>query len=471
MKINLYFLLSLLAISSTLWGQTTTINDGDWTNAGNWNNGVPNSGSDATILNDMTLNTNLTVDGFGSYTIDGGSIIDPAGGMKYKLKIEDDAQMVVDGNLTIEGDLEVKDNANLIIKGCDTMRIEGKLKFKDNSTVTIEDCGVLIVSKDAKIEDNAQLVVDGNLNIEKDIEVKNNANLTLKGCDTIRVEGKLKFKDNSTVTIEDCAALIVSKDAKFEDNSSILIDGNLFVEGKLEAKDDASVSGNGLIEVNEKVKIKNNSNLFGSNSDCNPGPCQYGTGAGLPITLHSFSARLTDNRQIEVNWQTSSEINNDYFTIEASTNGRDYASVKTISGAGNSQKLLHYQTVIEPLEANVNYIRLKQTDFDGQFEIFPPRAVNIEPANFTQATQAKIFPNPGNGEQLYLMLKTPETANYQIRLYDLSGQLLKEMVYRTQGDRYNEEIELLKGLKLRSGIYIIHLLNEKEKLSFKYLVR
>lgn len=84
----------------------------------------------------------------------------------------------------------------------------------------------------------------------------------------------------------------------------------------------------------------------------------------LPIELLAFRAVHT-SKGVEVTWSTASEVNNDYFTVERSSDSENWEEVATVKGAGNSNTPLSYNiTDIHPLPGK-SYYRLKQTDFDG----------------------------------------------------------------------------------------------------------
>jgi hypothetical protein len=90
----------------------------------------------------------------------------------------------------------------------------------------------------------------------------------------------------------------------------------------------------------------------------------------LSIELVFFYARPDkDKRKVKLEWQTASEVNNDFFTIEKSLNGTDWEIVKKVDGAGNSGKLLNYSAYDYSPYAGVSYYRLKQTDYDGGYTI------------------------------------------------------------------------------------------------------
>lgn len=87
----------------------------------------------------------------------------------------------------------------------------------------------------------------------------------------------------------------------------------------------------------------------------------------LPIELLYFNG-VAHGRVNNLYWSTSSENNNDYFNIEKTRDGNDWNSIANMKGAGNSTSQLYYSFVDEDVENIINYYRLKQTDYDGNFK-------------------------------------------------------------------------------------------------------
>jgi hypothetical protein len=92
--------------------------------------------------------------------------------------------------------------------------------------------------------------------------------------------------------------------------------------------------------------------------------------APLPIELKDFSA-LCKDKQITISWATITENNNDYFTLERSIDGFNWAEIAAVDGAGtvSTPSFYEYKDYDFTKDA-VNYYRLKQTDFNGLFEYF-----------------------------------------------------------------------------------------------------
>src|ERR1700756_585302 len=96
----------------------------------------------------------------------------------------------------------------------------------------------------------------------------------------------------------------------------------------------------------------------------------------LPIELLGFKA-IANGNKVDINWQTITETNNDYFTIEKSEDGKNFTQLATTKGAGNSTtEKQYYESDYTPY-SGTSYYRLKQTDFNGKFVYFPMTTVNF----------------------------------------------------------------------------------------------
>ena len=101
----------------------------------------------------------------------------------------------------------------------------------------------------------------------------------------------------------------------------------------------------------------------------------------LPIELINFEC-AEDGKNNIITWQTASEINNDYFTLERSEDGIHWSVLATIEDAGNSTMLLDYKFVDSSPYVSYTYYKLKQTDFDGNYEYSDICAIQNESGIF-----------------------------------------------------------------------------------------
>ena len=93
-------------------------------------------------------------------------------------------------------------------------------------------------------------------------------------------------------------------------------------------------------------------------------------------------------------WQTATEKNNEGFDIERSTDGKNWETIGFVQGYGTTQEVQNYTYTDEAPLAGTNYYRLKQVDFDGQFEYSSIINVQFAMSN----VELQIFPNPVENE-------------------------------------------------------------------------
>lgn len=142
----------------------------------------------------------------------------------------------------------------------------------------------------------------------------------------------------------------------------------------------------------------------------------------LPVTLLSFSATAVDNRYIDLKWETTTEMNNDYFTIERSTNTQDWEFVKNVDGAGNSSQLLSYYEIDNDPYIGPSYYRLKQTDFDGNYTYSQIRAVHITDDKHPLSILT-MSPNPA-ASHAKLVLNADADMACTIEIFDKTGRVV-----------------------------------------------
>ena len=107
----------------------------------------------------------------------------------------------------------------------------------------------------------------------------------------------------------------------------------------------------------------------------------------LPIALDSFTGIVATEaeNQIQLDWTTQSEKDNDYFTIWRSFKGQDWQEIGHVIGSGNSNELINYQYIDRIMISQHGnnksiYYKLSQTDYDGTQVFFHVILVEIKSA-------------------------------------------------------------------------------------------
>jgi hypothetical protein len=179
-------------------------------------------------------------------------------------------------------------------------------------------------------------------------------------------------------------------------------------------------------------------------------------GSALPIELLSFTGER-NNQSIVLDWSTSSEINNDYFSIERSINAVNWNVVARADGAGYSSSLKNYSAIdLEPHD-DISYYRLKQTDFNGAFKYSATIAIEKRGEDIGELA---IYPNPAS-EILNLSYAGDKSQIISISIYNVLG----ENVYSSE--EYKSKIVFDNKL---NGIYFLHVNTTTKNVIKKFLV-
>ncbi|MEP2772072.1 MAG: T9SS type A sorting domain-containing protein [Fulvivirga sp.] len=203
-----------------------------------------------------------------------------------------------------------------------------------------------------------------------------------------------------------------------------------------------------------------------ANSVTVPGVTQFspwtmsGNGEPLPVELLSFNASSVVG-EVELNWATSTEINNDYFEVQHSANGIDFITIGKLAGAGNSNSRVDYYFVHRNPAAGRNYYRLNQVDFDYQSEISQTIMVESE----LLKTEISVYPNPTPD---FVYITTTRDLDYiDYELYDARGM---KVPMRERARQLSQQKAELNLQSLVSGSYILTI-REGEHVSYHRLIK
>ena len=171
--------------------------------------------------------------------------------------------------------------------------------------------------------------------------------------------------------------------------------------------------------------------------------------ATLPIELTSFTGNSNKGFN-SITWITASENNNDYFLLERSIDGVNWREITKINGAGNSLSNKHYlYDDYSFINNTINYYRLKQIDFSGEFEY--SNIISIESSETIESYLSDIHPNPTN-ENIYFNLFTSQSGIANIELIDFMGNSITKEEQQINSGKNDLKTNMSY---LKNGIYIL----------------
>ncbi len=179
-----------------------------------------------------------------------------------------------------------------------------------------------------------------------------------------------------------------------------------------------------------------------------------------PVTIISFTGVINSNNKVDLEWKTSNEINLSHYSVERYTDNNVFVEVGKVN-ALNSLVSNSYNfndtSIINPSRSQ--YYRLKLVDAYGQF--YYSTTLKIAPGG---PVKLKVTPNPVRNN-IVIAQHTKAEKGAHLSIYTIDGKLLKTVEPDLQSVETRIDIE---KLKLPSGTYIIHFLNNGVKDVFKF---
>ena len=148
-------------------------------------------------------------------------------------------------------------------------------------------------------------------------------------------------------------------------------------------------------------------------------------GSILPVDLEIFTAVQEENKRVNLEWVSRSELNFDRYEVERSADGREFEKLNEVPGKGSPDgDYAHYTDVdLEPL-TGTSYYRLKMVDYDGSYRYSPVQSVFIEAP---EIKNSGLYPNPAVYDVNVTVTARQDLRDAKISIVSMSG-----MIHRVQ---------------------------------------
>lgn len=263
--------------------------------------------------------------------------------------------------------------------------------------VTIKDGGILILDERFTQQINGGTII-----------VEDGGYLEIRSTAMITGGGSLIIESGGTVYVTDFFAIghISGTGA-----GTLHVDGNLTIDGEMSLNAQGELTGSGFITVGEDVEDGGGdyTNWYGTvvcGGSCDP----------LPVELIEFTVEISEGTPV-LTWKTATELNNYGFYIEKSDDGNKFETIDFVKGVGTSSVVISYRYE-DRSEVTGFFYRLKQVDYDGQYEYSPVISLQSILENRFAA-----YPNPFIDR---LHLRGPQEAAIKLELLDLSKRSIFE---------------------------------------------
>lgn len=179
----------------------------------------------------------------------------------------------------------------------------------------------------------------------------------------------------------------------------------------------------------------------------------------LPVTFLDFNLWV-NYTSVFVNWKTASETNNDYFTVERSSNMKNFEELSRLKGAGNSNRVIEYNTVDDNPIKGASFYRIKQIDFDGKTSYSKTISINFKKNNSFKVSPIPII----SGSFLKVALDENINEECLVVVYSSKGEIV-----------FNQKKMFEKGIieiavPFERGVYSINIYTKTNKFSNTLLI-
>ncbi|MEP7280039.1 MAG: T9SS type A sorting domain-containing protein [Bacteroidota bacterium] len=168
----------------------------------------------------------------------------------------------------------------------------------------------------------------------------------------------------------------------------------------------------------------------------------------LPVQFTYFIGQKTITGNL-LQWETATEQNNNYFTVERGMDGKQFTAIARVTGAGTSTTANNYSFTDLQGAATPVYYRLRQTDKDGKSSF--SQVITVGTGNAPNAAQT--YPNPVQ-DNLHIAVSNDVKGNGRIIVYELTGRTISEQAIVKNDQAFNTVINM-NGLA--PGLYVVEI--------------
>lgn len=162
-------------------------------------------------------------------------------------------------------------------------------------------------------------------------------------------------------------------------------------------------------------------------------------GTPLPVTLLSFVARAVE-KQVDLEWVTSSEIDSKSFEIQRSVDGKSWMTIGEVAARNEANEENRYNFADSQPVSGKNYYRLKMVDIDLSYAFSSIQSVTFDGLARASVT---VYPNPASH---HIQIQGNPEGVSALQLVNAAGQVFFE------SGKFTSELNVEK---LPAGTYVL----------------
>jgi hypothetical protein len=182
----------------------------------------------------------------------------------------------------------------------------------------------------------------------------------------------------------------------------------------------------------------------------------------LNVSWLSFEGEVQAEGNL-LRWITASEVNNDYFVLERSTDGQNFVTVQQVDGKGTTNTISSYEYLDRNAPKGTSYYRISQVDYDGSRTQGGWVALTRNEVKFGVTG---VYPVPAN-HQVNIQFNAAQVGKVQAAIHDAAGKLVEQININAQAGNnvYSHNVTAYP-----TGVYFITL-NDGQTISTTRFVK
>ncbi len=219
--------------------------------------------------------------------------------------------------------------------------------------------------------------------------------------------------------------------------------GTIACTGAIALQIGTSLEGRALTEVGAVSTVQNTVTIP-------PTAC-----APLSVSWLSFTGALVQNKAL-LEWTTTNEMNNGFFTLDKSKDGKKFETVTTVDASTGGGT--HYYSFTDPQA--YPYYRIAQTDNNGQKSYYRVIKLNLPQTN--AGNVASLYPNPFSGSLTISIDDASADNSSELGIYNVFGTLVMSKTITQSSTTFNTS--------LPAGVYYYKVVGKDQKIQSGKLI-
>jgi hypothetical protein len=168
----------------------------------------------------------------------------------------------------------------------------------------------------------------------------------------------------------------------------------------------------------------------------------------LPVLFTDVKA-YEKNNDIQIEWTNLTEKDILTYTVERSTNGRDFTDINSKLPVNNQGDKASYAVLDATPAQSANYYRIKAQEVSGKIIYTKILRVDLSKGKPTLS----LYPNPVISKELTFSLSGVPKGMYNLLFVNSTGQQIYNKVIQVQGDVVTQNVSLPSSF--RPGVYTL----------------